>query len=207
MRFFVKHLVFLAALPLLAEGYPTTPAEQLRVLDGLLDRFKGRYEWLLIESFESNRPYSLHAPSTPLSDIRYLRKTPDLPVFTQENALLTKHTGEDKFQRSLFLHTSFETPGKEHSFLTPQERMTDCPFEPPCGFTARAIPTASALCFKTTQTNVSKSRQADWTSTAGDDWTYPCPPPWMPAKGETAGFLSKAFWWNSIPDRRRATWR
>ncbi|MEQ9362896.1 MAG: flagellar filament outer layer protein FlaA [Leptospirales bacterium] len=101
---------------------PYDAAGQVEVLDQLIETTGGRYRLWPVDLFEEQRLYRARANSTMLSDVRFLHKTPDDPAFLRENEVIQNrlrpgdgNAGPDRlaFQRSLFVHTSFEIPGRQ----------------------------------------------------------------------------------------------
>ena len=93
---------------------------QVQLLDWLLSSEGGRYSLLVPEPFEGQRPWSARAASNPLSSLNYVFRTPEGPAFEREKALVEAHTTSE-FRQSLFVHTSFEIPGRESFWFRPAE--------------------------------------------------------------------------------------
>lgn len=96
---------------------PNDALGQVRLLDYLLSGEDGRYRLLVADSFEG-RPWAARAASNPLAQVSYIYKTPDNEAFKREQSLLETYT-RDGFRQSLFIHTSFETPGRESFWIRP----------------------------------------------------------------------------------------
>lgn len=101
---------------------PYDAAGQVEVLDRLIETTGGRYRLWPTDLFEEQRLYRPRGNSTMLSDVRFLFKTPDQPAFRREAEVIRSrlrspdgNTGPDplRFERSLFVHTSFEIPGRQ----------------------------------------------------------------------------------------------
>lgn len=103
---------------------------QVEILDQLIESTGGRYRLWPTDLFEQQRLYKARGNSTMLSDVRYIFKTPADPAFRREEQVLQNRlrtpdgdTGPDPlgFERSLFVHTSFEIPGRQTYRLEAQE--------------------------------------------------------------------------------------
>ena len=110
-------LLPLHAVPVAA---PNDAAGQVQLLDWLLSSEGGRYSLLVAEPFENTRPWRPRAASNPLATVSYVFRTPEGPAFEREKALVEAHATSD-FRQSLFIHTSFEIPGRESFWVQPAE--------------------------------------------------------------------------------------
>ena len=123
MRFYVLafHLLIILLHPLRAAEFPE-PHDmegQVRFLDEFLTQFKDSFQLHLVDSFEQELLYSPRANSTDLSDIRFLFKTPDKNAFEMEKNIIQKHIKKEiSFERSLFIHTSFNLSGQHFQLLS-----------------------------------------------------------------------------------------
>ncbi len=99
---------------------PNDPLGQVVALDWLLANESRRYSLLIAEPFEDVRPWRPRAASNPLSSAAYIYKTPDGPAFDREKLLVEPRSSAENL-RSLFVHTSFEIPGRESYLLQPAE--------------------------------------------------------------------------------------
>tara|TARA_Y100001937_G_scaffold122287_2_gene182642 strand:+ start:190470 stop:191387 length:918 start_codon:yes stop_codon:yes gene_type:complete len=88
--------------------------DQIRLLSGILEEMPERMRLESIDMFESERDYYTRAPSTDLSIIDYVYRSPDGAEFLEEMELLkSKVDPEASYHRSLMIHTSFDVPGKQ----------------------------------------------------------------------------------------------
>ncbi len=100
--------------------FPRDTAGKVRFLGKLMEQEKGRYRLYLAESFENGTPWSPRASSSPLNDLRFLPRIPDTPPFLREKEILERYAeGTHSFRRSLFVHTSFEIPGRQNYWIRP----------------------------------------------------------------------------------------
>ncbi|MBX7057490.1 MAG: hypothetical protein K1X75_05445 [Leptospirales bacterium] len=101
---------------------PYDAEAQIQIWTGLLRSEPERYELTAIDLFEpDSAPYAPRANSTMLADLRYLFRTPESAAFQAEGRLLQERSGGDPtFERSLFVHTSFELPGQQSFFFAPR---------------------------------------------------------------------------------------
>ncbi len=141
--FNLKHLsragVFAAAilLPLLAgigsagctrlDGVslpkPYDALGQVRLMEGILDEQPG-YQLLMGEPFENLRPWTSRAASSSLSDIRYIFRVPKGKAYAEERRIIEeRRIGDYRFERSLFVHTSIELPGRQQFWFHPKEKI------------------------------------------------------------------------------------
>ena len=95
---------------------------QVETLDQLIETYGGRYRLWPTDLFENERLYNPHGNSTMLSDVRVIYKTPNDDAFRREEQVIKKrlrapdgntNPGPLEFERSLFVHTSFEVPGRQ----------------------------------------------------------------------------------------------
>ncbi len=101
---------------------PYDAAGQVQLLEEILREYPLRYEIQAIDLFEEDRPYAPRANSTMLSDVRRIFRAPEGAAFEREAALLRARLGESvRFERALFLHSSFELPGRQSYWLQPAE--------------------------------------------------------------------------------------
>ena len=101
---------------------------QVEMLDQLIESYGGRYRLWPVDLFENERQYAPVANSTMLSDVRSIYKTPEQPAFAREAAVIENRwipasSAPEKlgFSRSLFVHTSFEIPGRQSYRLEVQQ--------------------------------------------------------------------------------------
>lgn len=86
---------------------------QVKFLDQLLAEFSGRIRLLPVDLFEGEIQYRPRAASTDLCDIRSLELGPQSEASVAEGAVIAKYAKADaSFERSLFIHTSFNIPGQ-----------------------------------------------------------------------------------------------
>lgn len=92
---------------------------QVNLWRSLLESAPDRYELIIADLFESDSaPYAPRANSTMLSDVQLLFRVPDAGAFREEAALIQSQSERGfQFERSLFVHTSFELPGQQNYFL------------------------------------------------------------------------------------------
>lgn len=95
---------------------------QVKLLERLLVEGGDRYRLIIIDPFENTRPWTTRAPSTQLSDIRHLYKTPTGKAFRRESDLINRLQEIDSGQ-SLFVHTSFTDPGRQSYTILPARKI------------------------------------------------------------------------------------
>ena len=126
MSFYIKFSTFTASIFLLAFSqihaaeFPKAydPEGQVNYISQFMKEFSDRYSLQLADGFERDILYSPRANSTDLSDIRFLFKTPDKKAFENEKLLILEYAAKDaSFERSLFIHTSFNIPGQNFHLI------------------------------------------------------------------------------------------
>lgn len=91
---------------------------QVKLLDWILSEKPRSYRLLLADSFENIRPWRPRAASTQLSDVRFVYKTPVGRAFEREKLIIDGFT-KTNHEQSLFIHTSFDVPGRQVYWLRP----------------------------------------------------------------------------------------
>lgn len=117
MRRFLLICVLLSTSALFARDLPAPydAAGRVEVLDQLIESYAGRYRLYPVDLFENSRVYKPQGNSTMLSDVRYIYQRPDEPAFARELEVVTKRGNTDALgEQTLFVHTSFEVPGRQH---------------------------------------------------------------------------------------------
>jgi hypothetical protein len=67
----------------------------------------------VIDNFEGERTYHTRAASTQLADIQFIKRSPDSAPYRRELDLIASRAQPFEHEKSLFLHFSFEDPGKQ----------------------------------------------------------------------------------------------
>ncbi len=114
---FLTSAVFARDLPA-----PYDAQGRVEVLDQLIESYAGRYRLYPVDLFENRRVYEPKMNSTMLSDVRYIYQRPDEAAFARELEVVTKHANTNAVgEQTLFVHTSFEVPGRQHYRLEVSE--------------------------------------------------------------------------------------
>lgn len=123
LLFFLMFLDFSGDLTAAPRSRPHDALGQVKLLEQLLLEGGDRYRLIIVEPFENDRPWTTRAPSTELSDIRYLYKAPVGEAFRRESDLINRlqQTGSEQ---SLFVHTSFTDPGRQSYTILPSRKIT-----------------------------------------------------------------------------------
>ena len=91
---------------------------QVNFLVQFLTKFSDRYALLLTDGFEKEFLYYPRNNSTDLADIRYIFRTPENKAFENEKSIVLKYAETNAtFERSLFIHTSFNIPGQNFHII------------------------------------------------------------------------------------------
>lgn len=102
-------------------SYPSDPEGQIKRWDGLLALKPTNYDLAVVDMFEGAIPYQSRAATAALEDVRFLYRKPDDKAYRQEMDMVSGWaSGEVGFEKSLFLHTSFQLPGRQHYHLRPE---------------------------------------------------------------------------------------
>lgn len=86
---------------------------QVRILRAILKEQSPRYRLLPVDLFESKQSYKTRANSSMLDDRRYVFKKPEHSAFQLEMRLIRRYQPAAGAERSLFIHTAFEIPGRQ----------------------------------------------------------------------------------------------
>jgi hypothetical protein len=91
---------------------------QINSLKQFMLKFSDRYSLQLVDGFEKEFLYSPGANSSDLSDIRFLYLVPKNQAYENEKSIILKYAAQNvSFDRSLFIHTSFNIPGQNFHFI------------------------------------------------------------------------------------------
>ncbi len=103
---------------------PADPAGEVSVLSETLNLHRDRYQLDITETFEKERIWIPYNPSTALSIVRFTEAVPEGEAAQDEDALIRNFFPSYTQKYALFIHTSFELPGKQQFRIIPSETIS-----------------------------------------------------------------------------------
>lgn len=100
---------------------PYDPAGRVSVWSRLTSGESDRFILDIASTFDEKIPWSYRGNSSPLNDLRFIKKFPDNPAYASEVSMLQKQSGSDRLNpHSLMIHTSFDIPGRQNYLIRPK---------------------------------------------------------------------------------------